>query len=188
MGGVSEMTGLHAARRAARANHACIDRRNFLILGGSAVTVLATFGEGALAQQLVTSSYAHKVIGKVSQLTPGVAIPFTYPTDDIDNILVMLHEEAGAGVGPGRNVVAFNTVCPHMGAHMDESHVRPQHSVLGPCPLHLSTFDLTKHGMVVSGHATASLPQILLELDGDDIVATGVMGVIFGYTRNPSGA
>lgn len=166
----------------------CMNRRNFLILGGSAITVLATIGEGAHAQQLVGSAYARKTIGKVSALQPGVAVPFNYPTDDIENLLVLLNEEAGGGVGEGRNIVAFNTVCPHMGGYMDAGTFKPQHSVLGPCPLHLSTFDLTKHGMVVSGHATASLPQISLELEGDDIVATGVAGLFFGYTRNPSGA
>lgn len=182
------MTEIHTAPSTEHPKIACVNRRNFLVLGGSAITVLATFGQGASAQQLVTSSYAHKVIGNLSKLEPGVAVPFTYPTDDVFNILVMLNEEAGAGIGEERNIVAFNTVCPHMGGYMDETTFKPQHSVLGPCPLHLTTFDLTKHGMVVSGHATASLPQIALELDGDDIVATGAMGLFFGYTRNPSGA
>ena len=189
------MTRLETADRAAQAKPApqaqrrCMNRRDFLILGGMAVTVLATFGEDALAQQLVTSSYARKVVGKVSELEKGgAAVPFNYPTDDIENLLVMLNEEAGAGVGEERNIVAFNTVCPHMGGYMEAGLFRPDHSVLGPCPLHLSTFDLTKHGMIVSGHATASLPQIALELDGDNIVAIGVMGLFFGHTSNPSGA
>lgn len=166
----------------------CISRRNFLILGGSAITVLATYGSGAQAQQLVTSSYARKTIGKVSALKPGEAVAFKYPTKDIENVLVMLSEEAGGGVGEKRNVVAFNSVCPHMGGVMDASTFKSKHNVLGPCPLHLSTFDLTKHGMVVSGHSAASLPQIVLEIDGDDIVATGVMGLFYGYNRNPTGA
>ncbi len=182
------MTDLQTAPGAAEPKRMCFNRRDFLILGGAAVTVLATYGEGAQAQQLVTSSYARKVIGKLSGLRPGVAVPFNYPTDDIENILVMLNEEAGAGVGEDRNIVAFNTVCPHMGGYMDASVFKPEYSVLGPCPLHLSTFDLTKHGMIVSGHSTASLPQIALELDGDDIVATGAMGLFYGYSRNPSGA
>lgn len=182
------MTKHPIAPRATTPQRICMKRREFLILGGVSATVLAVFGEGASAQQLVTSSYARKVIGRVSELKPGEAIAFTYPTDDIENILVMLNEEAGAGVGEGRNIVAFNTICPHMGGYLDASTFKPKHNVLGPCPLHLSTFDLTKHGMVVSGHATASLPQITLELDGNDIVATGVMGLFFGYNRNPSGA
>ncbi|MBV2358422.1 Rieske 2Fe-2S domain-containing protein [Thalassococcus sp. CAU 1522] len=171
-------------------NHACssVTRRNFLILGGASVSVLASFGTGSEAQELVSSSYTRKVIGKLSALTPGTAVSFNYPTDDIENLLVMLNEEAGGGVGDGRNIVAFNTICPHMGGYMGEAEFRAEHSVLGPCPLHLSTFDLTKHGMIVSGHAVESLPQIVLEIDGDDIVATGVMGLFFGYSQNPSGA
>lgn len=171
-------------------DHACssISRRNFLILGGTSIAVLATYGGGAEAQELVSSSYVRKVIGKVSELQPGTAIAFNYPNDDVENLLMMLNEEAGGGVGEGKNIVAFNTVCPHMGGYMGESEFKSQHSVLGPCPLHLSTFDLTKHGMIVSGHAVESLPQIVLEIDGDDIVATGVMGLFFGYSQNPTGA
>lgn len=180
------LAGTVAQPRAA--GRACLNRRDFLILGGAGVSVLATFGHGPRAQQLVSSAYARKVVGKVSALTPGTAMPFTYPTDDIENVLAMLREEAGGGVGPRRNIVAFNTVCPHMGGVMDASTFKPAHSVLGPCPLHLSTFDLTKHGMVVSGHSTTSLPQIVLALDGDEIVATGVMGLFYGYNRNPTGA
>ncbi len=182
------MTDLHRPPTEAQPKRACMNRRDFLVLGGASVTVLATFGTDAFAQQLVSSSYARKVVGNVSDLEQGVAIAFNYPDDEIENILVMLNEEAGAGVGEARNIVAFNTVCPHMGGYMDASVFKPKHSVLGPCPLHLSTFDLTKHGMVVSGHSTASLPQISLELDGDDIVATGVMGLFYGFNRNPSGA
>ena len=144
LGGVPGMNKIETAARSAQPKRPCMNRRDFLVLGGTAVTVLATFGEGAFAQQLVTSSYTRKVIGKVSELEDaGVAVPFTYPTDDIENLLVMLDEEAGAGVGEDRNIVAFNTVCPHMGGYMDASLFRPDHSVLGPCPLHLSTFDLT---------------------------------------------
>ncbi len=178
------------ATKAKGAGHACssFSRRNFLILGGASVTVLATYGVGAEAQELVSSSYVRKVVGRVSDLEQGVAATFYYPNDDIENILVMLNEEAGGGVGEGRNIVAFNTICPHQGGYMGAADFKRPHSVLGPCPLHLSTFDLTKHGMLVSGHAVESLPQIVLEIDGDEIVATGVMGLFYGYSQNPTGA
>jgi arsenite oxidase small subunit len=42
--------------------------------------------------------------------------------------------------------------------------------------------------MLVSGHATESLPQIVLEVDGPDVVATGVMGLLSGYSANPGQA
>ncbi|SEW25447.1 arsenite oxidase small subunit [Aliiroseovarius sediminilitoris] len=165
------------------------NRRDFLILGGTSVTVLATFGMGgAQAQELVSSSYVRTVVGKVSELKQGIATTFNYPNDNVENVLVMLDEEAGGGVGEARNIVAFNTICPHQGGYMGADDFKRPHSVLGPCPIHLSTFDLTKHGMLVSGHAVESLPQIVLEIDGDDIIATGVMGLFYGYSQNPSGA
>ena len=177
-----------ATTKAGKALCHSISRRNFLILGGASVTVLATYGTGSTAQELVSSSYVRTVVGKVSELEPGVATSFSYPNDDIENVLVMLDEEAGGGVGEARNIVAFNTICPHQGGYMGAEDFKRPHSVLGPCPLHLSTFDLTKHGMIVSGHAVESLPQIVLEIDGDDIIATGVMGLFYGYSQNPTGA
>ena len=54
----------------------------------------------------------------------------------------------------------------------------------GPCPLHLSTYDVTRHGILVSGQAYQSLPQVLLELDGDDIYAVGMFGLIYGRYDN----
>lgn len=186
------MTQQTSKPRAAADMPACMGRRELLILGGASVTVVGALAVAgpALAQapELVMSTYSPKRIGSFSALREGEAVSFTYPTDDIENLLVKLGEEAGAGIGPDRNIVAFNTICPHMGGYMDAGTYVPEHSVLGPCPLHLSTFDLSKHGMVVSGHSTASLPQIVLALEGDDIVATGVMGLFYGYSRNPSGA
>ncbi len=178
-----------------RTNHrvmpACLGRRRFLILGGTAVTVLATIrgGASALGQapQLVMSVYPEKKVASLSALRPRTPVEFTYPNDDVRNVLVMLGERAGGGVGPNQDIVAFNTVCTHMGGPVGAETYKSEHNVLGPCPLHYTTFDLTKHGMVVSGHATESLPQIALDLRGDDIYAVGVMGLMYGYSVNPAG-
>jgi arsenite oxidase small subunit len=45
-------------------------------------------------------------------------------------------------------------------------------------------FDLTKRGIITSGSATQSLPQIMLEVSGDEIYAVGVMGLIYGFNDN----
>jgi arsenite oxidase small subunit len=63
----------------------------------------------------------------------------------------------------------------------------PNPKSLGACPLHLSTYDLTRHGILISGQAYQSLPQVLLELEGDDIYAVGVFGLIFGRFDNLQG-
>ncbi len=167
----------------------CISRRSFL-LGSSAVvggTVLLTgipgFEGKALAAQM--SRYPRKKIGKLSSLKNNKPVKFKYPDDgkNTGSILVKLGEAAGGGVGPGQDVVAFNSLCTHMGGGMGRSY-KAADKALGPCPFHQTTFDLTRHGMVISGHGTESLPQVLLELDGDDIYAVGMIGLIYGRYDN----
>lgn len=165
-------------------SHLCMSRRQFLLSGGAVVT-LAALPAGALAAPVhaLKAGYARQKIGSLSALKAGMPVEFAYPYADVRNILVKLGAPAGGGVGPDKDVVAFNQQCTHMGGPLAGAY-KGVHQVLGPCPLHLTTFDLTRHGMVVSGHATESLPQIVLEVQGDDIYATGVMGLVYGYAAN----
>ena len=169
----------------------CLSRRAFLLSGGTAVTVMAlgglseAFGQGAA---LRVASYPRRRIGRMSQLKVDQPVSFQYPWKDFNstNMLVKLGVPAGGGVGPDQDIVAFSTLCTHMGGPLAGQY-RGQYKVLGPCPFHLTTFDLTKHGMVVAGQATESLPQIVLEVKSDEIWATGVMGLIYGYHSNLAG-
>jgi arsenite oxidase small subunit len=165
-------------------NRACMSRRQFLLAGGVVVTLAAVPGFASAAPpQALKADYPKVKIGKLSGLKEGVPVEFSYPYPNVNNILVKLGAPAGAGVGRDLDVVAFSQQCTHMGGPMQGTYKR-QHQVLGPCPLHLTTFDLTRHGMVVSGHGTESLPQIVLELKGDDIYAVGVLGLLYGYSAN----
>jgi len=174
-----------------RGERLCLSRRAFLLSGGTAVTILAlggpseVFGQGAA---LKVVSYPRKKIGRVSHLKPDQPIMFQYPWKDFysTNMLVKLGVPAGGGIGLDQDIVAYSILCTHMGGPLAGQY-RGQYKVLGPCPLHLSTFDLIKHGMVVAGQATESLPQIVLETKSDDIWATGVMGLIYGYHANLAG-
>lgn len=138
---------------------------------------------GRQAAQVTT--YPRRVIGRLSELESGRAVPFTYPFDhpSAAGFLIKLGRPAGGGIGPDSDVVAFNAFCTHQGGPL-AGQFRADPGVAGPCPLHWTTFDLTRHGMVVSGHATLGLPQILLETEGDDIVATGVLGLLYGHHDN----
>lgn len=160
-----------------------MSRRQFLLFGGASVALISLGGLPGMAEaaQALKADYPRQKIGSLSALKSGIPVDFSYPYPDIRNILVKLGIPAGAGVGAGKDIVAFNQQCTHMGGPLDGTF-KPQHQVLGPCPLHLTTFDLTRHGMVASGHATESLPQIVLEVQGDDIYAVGVMGLVYGYS------
>ncbi len=136
-----------------------------------------------LTLQARVANYPRKRLGQFSNLRPGETKLFQYPWDhpNCANALLMLEQEAGGGVGPDRNVVAFNTLCPHMGQILPRRSFQGSLGVAGPCPWHWSTYDLTRYGMVVSGHAAQGLPQVLLELEGDDLYAIGVQGLIYGF-------
>ncbi len=172
---------------------ACLSRRAFLLTSGLAVTVvalgpLASAGPSTAAPvYALKAAYPRQRIGSLSALKVGQPVEFAYPYPAVMDIVVKLGAPAGGGVGAEGDVVAFNQQCTHMGGPLHGTY-KAAYQVLGPCPLHLTTFDLTRHGMVVSGHATESLPQIVLETTGDAIYAVGVMGLIFGYSGNLAGS
>lgn len=162
----------------------CADRRQFLLSGGAvmALTMLGKSAEPVMAKMMV-KGYPRKKIGRLSKLRTGKAVTFTYPDDDAENMLVKVGERCGAGVGPKQDVVAFNTLCTHMGGDLTGQY-RHADKAIGACQLHLSSFDVTRYGMIIAGHATESLPQIQLEVEGDDIYAVGVMGLLYGRNNN----
>ncbi len=170
---------------------ACLSRRELLLAGGTATVVLAMFPGMAWAQEVpaVVAKYPKKKVARLADLREGAPVEFKYPTEDplyAASFLVKLGAPAGGGVGPDDDVVAFNSLCPHVGGPLMGTY-QHRYRALGPCPFHLTTFDLTKHGMVIAGHATESLPQVVLEVEGGDVYATGVMGLIFGTFDNLQG-
>lgn len=170
----------------------CVSRRGFLAVSGVG-TVTVLLGElfpGRVRGQdpnrtVELATFTRKKIGQVSMLSIGKPIDFHFPKEGrlTGYMLVKLGEKAGGGIGPDQDVVAFSTRCTHMGGNM-QGVFNAEHKVAGPCPEHLTTFDLTRHGMVVAGHATQSLTQVVLELEGDDIFATGLVGLLYGYSDN----
>lgn len=170
----------------------CFSRRLFLASTGAATATLVlgqVFPDGVLGQNtdapVEVTTLPRKKIGQLSTLESDKPVSFDYPTDHyLDNcLLVKLGEKAGGGLGEAQDIVAFSGRCTHMGGSLDGLY-NAEHKVAGPCQEHLTTFDLTRHGMVVAGHATQALTQVLLEVDGDDIYATGLVGLLYGYSKN----
>lgn len=168
-----------------------MSRRAFLLTSGTATaTVMVTLNRnGALAEIPATvATYPRKKIATLSSLRTDEPVGFTYPDEGAYSscMLVKLGTEAGGGIGPDSDVVAFNNYCTHQGGDLTDTYKGDTKS-MGACPLHLSTYDLTRHGILISGQAYQSLPQVLLELEGDDIYAVGVFGLIFGRHENLQG-
>ncbi|MCP5087120.1 MAG: arsenate reductase (azurin) small subunit [Rhodobacteraceae bacterium] len=168
-----------------------MSRRAFLLTSGTATaTVMVAMNAGDAEAQVPAqiATYPRKKIAKLSELENDVPIDFVYPDEGAyaEGMLVKMGVEGGGGIGPDKDVVAFNYFCTHQGGPLMGSYKGDTKS-LGACPLHLSTYDLTRHGILISGQAYQSLPQVLLELDGDDIYAVGVFGLIFGRYDNLQG-
>ena len=168
-----------------------ISRRKMLFSSGLATaTVMVTVNAGPAAAKApaMVATYPRKKIAKLSELKTDQPIGFEYPDGGAyaASMVVKMGTEAGGGIGPQKDVVAFNYFCTHQGGDLSGTYKGDTKS-LGACPLHLSTYDLTRHGILISGQAYQSLPQVLLELDGDDIYAVGVFGLIFGRYDNLQG-
>ncbi len=166
-------------------------RRKFLMTSGVAAVSVSTislslFPGGVVQAEVV--EYPRKRIARLSELKDDVPVEFNYPDNAAGSSAMLVKMggvKAGGGIGPQEDVVAFSYVCTHQGGPLQGLYKAVgNHRVLGQCPMHLSTFDLTRHGIVVSGQAYESLPQILLELDGDDIYAVGIMGLLYGRNQN----
>jgi len=167
-----------------------MDRRRFLLTGGIATAVVMVGVPGLPEAQTpaAVSTYPRKWIARLSALAVDEPLDFEYPDAGAyaESILVKLGRPAGGGLGPDGDVVAFNYTCTHQGGPLQGTY-QAADKALGPCPLHLTTFDLTRHGIFISGQAYQSLPQVLLELDGDDIYAVGMFGLIYGRFDNLRG-
>lgn len=166
----------------------CLGRRDVLgaAAGGVAVSIFLPTGADAADSEgtrVDLGIYPEKRIARLSELVEGEPVAFTYPLEEQPNMLVKLGEKALRGIGPDEDIIAYSSLCTHMGGSL-RGRYRHDLKALGPCPFHFSVFDLKKGGIPVHASATQNLPQIVLKQDGDDIVAVGVLGLIYGFRNN----
>lgn len=120
-------------------------------------------------------------------------VSFNYPLVNTPNILVRLSLRADNGVGPDGNIVAYSTICQHLGCYFsfqasgssppcDASYKAP--TAEGYCCCHGGEYDLVHTGKVIGGPPPRPVPMVLLDYDEatGDIYAVG-MGppTIFGH-------
>jgi arsenite oxidase small subunit len=126
--------------------------------------------------------YPRKALGAAAQMSVGQAVAFSYPDESSPCTVIKMGTPVEGGVGPGRDIVAYSTLCTHMGCPV----AYDAKSRCFKCPCHYSTFDAEKAGQMVCGQATEDLPRIVLEYDAtaDNVTAVAVSGLIYGRQSN----
>jgi len=156
-------------------------RRDFIKLGSTGVAgVLAAQSLASKADAANPPRYPLVTVSPLKDVGPGAAIAFAYPDAGSPAILLRLTEPATNGVGPGRDIVAFSTLCTHKGCPVT---FKPERKMF-ICPCHWSTFDPAKAGALIIGQASQQLPQIELRVNNGVVEAVGVSGLIYGRHTN----
>ncbi len=160
-------------------------RRQFLrggttaAVGVAAVAILP--GQSEAAPAAARLSYPSVKIGSLKALKTGEPHVIGYPDAESPGVLLKLGQAVDGGVGPQGDIVAFSTLCPHKGYHLN--YVAGDKTL--NCPGHYSRFDCEKGGQQVWGQSTQNLPQFKLRVDRNgDIYAEAVDELIYGRVSN----
>ncbi|WP_335582884.1 arsenate reductase (azurin) small subunit [Cupriavidus sp. USMAHM13] len=112
----------------------------------------------------------------------NIPLAFSYPDAASPCAVIKMGAPVPGGAGPDHDVVAYSTLCTHMGCPVAyDAKARTF-----KCPCHFSIFDPEKSGQMVSGQATENLPRVQLEYNASDgtFRAVGVEGLIYGRQAN----
>jgi len=131
-------------------------------------------------------------VAQLSDLQVGQPIAFYYPLDDEPNILVKLGVKAIGGIGADGDIVAFSSICQHLGciygfqttgSSPECNHSYTADRPVGYCCCHGSVYDFTNAANVISGPSPRPQPQVKLEVDNSgNIYAVGMSPpTIFGH-------
>lgn len=167
-------------KEAERGDARPVTRRQALVgggivaLAGGAGAAIAGCGGGD------HNKYPRLKITKLSNLRPNRPVNFDYPLKGQASVLLDLGERVPGGVGERGSIVAYSALCQHMGCPV--GYVPDKRHFL--CGCHQSQYDPGREGVVIQGVAQRPLPRIALEVDGGDVVAVGVAGLIYGYRDN----
>ena len=148
-------------------------------LGGAVAPAVAQTTPGSAKTLL---AYPRKAVAMASKVSTGAPVSFTYPDAASPCLAVKMGSAVPGGVGPDKDIVAFSTLCTHMGCPVNYDSSAKTFK----CPCHFSMFDAEKGGQMICGQATENLPRIRLEHDAKSgaISAVGVVGLIYGRQAN----
>jgi arsenite oxidase small subunit len=154
-----------------------LSRRSLLAVGAAGTVAAAA---GVTAAEAASRSYPRVRVISLSKLKVNRAHTFDYPLKGQSNILLDLGGAVPSGVGPKKSIVAFSSLCQHMGCPV--GYDRGRRELV--CPCHQSRYDPERKGAIIQGVATRALPRVHLEVRNGAVYAVGVDGLIYGYRTN----
>jgi arsenite oxidase small subunit len=164
-----------------------VSRREFLKVSGgvaAGAAALPTNAEVAPAADAggAVLSYKAKAVGKAGSLAANQPVSFTFPDASSPCALIKMGTPVLGGVGPNKDIVAYSTMCTHMGCPVSYDSAQR----VFRCPCHFSIFDAEKAGEMVCGQATENLPRIVLKYNDkdDSVTAVSIVGLLYGRQSN----
>jgi arsenite oxidase small subunit len=127
-------------------------------------------------------NYPKRPVGKAAAMPVNQAVNFTYPDASSPCVAVRMGAPVLGGVGPNKDIVAFSSMCTHMGCPVQYDGGTKTFK----CGCHFSIFDPENGGQMVCGQATEDLPRVMLDYDAktDSVSAVGIDGLIYGRQAN----
>ncbi|MEM3267342.1 MAG: Rieske 2Fe-2S domain-containing protein [Conexivisphaerales archaeon] len=174
-------------------------RRRFikiLFAIGAVATIAGLGGVGKYLTPPITyaTSWPRIRIANINHLQVMQPIVFLYPDTDTPNWLLKLGVKAEGGLGPDGDIVAFSSICQHLGCTpglLNTGQSPPCNSSykakfpMAYCCCHGSQYDLVEGAKVIGGPAPYNLPQGKLELDSNGDIYITAMGPPNIYGKGP---
>lgn len=167
-----------------------------LMVGISIITCLGAFLNilrSLGVSQITFPEWPRVKIANIRELKVGEPIQFSYPLEETPAIVVKLGKPVEGGVGPDKDIVAYNIICQHLGCicrfyrEDDPDNIYKGKNVIY-CPCHGGWYDAENLGKVLSGPPLCALPMVKLELDektGDIYAVEMYPPAIFGKGPSP---
>jgi|SRR5580704_7913093 len=127
----------------------------------TAAGIAAAFGGLVAFVRARKNSYPVKVVAQVGEVSIGGVKIISYPNDE--HPCFLLHPSEG-------RFLAFSRLCTHAACPI---FYRPEEHIFA-CPCHGGVFSAAD-GSVLGGPPPKPLPRVLLELRGQDLVATAMI-------------
>jgi arsenite oxidase small subunit len=150
--------------------------------GAAMLPASAQAASAAAGSTATTLIYPKRAVGKAGAMPINQAVNFSYPDASSPCVAIRMGAPVTGGVGPNGDIVAFSSMCTHMGCPVQYDGGTKTFK----CGCHFSIFDPENGGQMVCGQATEDLPRVTLNYDtkSDSITAVGVEGLIYGRQAN----